>query len=388
MTNDFVLLNQPLSPLAPRVGQLTTTHGKILTPAFNPVATQATVKAISSAELEDLGVSTIIANSYHLLMRPGIDLIEELGGIHSFMSWMHPIATDSGGFQIFSLGHMLQVDDDRLTFKSHIDGSLHSLTPEEAIQNQERLGVDLMMSLDQCVPFTNEIEAVQMGVRRTTLWARRCREAWSGKAMLFGIIQGGVFPEEREKSAKELVAMDFPGYAIGGLSVGEPKQSMYATLDSSCELLPINKPRHLLGVGSPEDLLEAIARGVDLFDSALPTRIARNGSLFTPEGRINILNARFKNQSGPIYPGCDCVTCTNYSTSYLHHLFKTQELLSLRLASIHNLRFILRLLEEVRVAIRANEFNAYKEAFLQTYKPTDEQTRIAQKAKWASARRG
>jgi queuine tRNA-ribosyltransferase len=262
------------------------------------------------------------------------------------------------------------------------------LSPEEAIHNQERLGVDLMMSLDQCVPFTNEIEAVQMGVRRTSLWARRCRESWSGEAMLFGIIQGGIFPEEREKSAKELVALDFPAYAIGGLSVGEPKQAMYDTLDISCALLPTEKPRHLLGVGSPEDLLEAIARGIDLFDSALPTRIARNGSLFTPEGRINILNARFRDQIGPIYLGCDCVTCANYSTSYLHHLFKTKELLSLRLATIHNLRFILRLLEEARTAIEANEFDTYKDAFLRRYKTTNEATRIVQKEKWISARRG
>ena len=383
----FRLLNTPASAAAPRLGILHTAHGDIETPAFNPVATQATVKTLTPHELRAVGVGTLIANSYHLLLRPGIDLIENMGGIHVFMRWDGPVATDSGGFQIFSLGHLQKIDDDALNFRSHVDGSSHTLTPEQAIRNQERLGVDMMMSLDQCVAYTDAQEDVHRAVERTTLWARRCREAWTGHGLLFGILQGGTFPEEREVAARAITALDFPAYAIGGLSVGEPKAQMYATLEISCQLLPADRPRHLLGVGAPEDLLEAIDRGADLFDSVLPTRTARNGALFTREGRVNILNARFKEEPGPLEQDCDCSTCTTYSVAYLHHLFRTKEILGLRLASIHNLRFLLRLLENARAAIREGRFSEFKDAFLADYRPTDESVRIAQREKWIAARK-
>ncbi len=385
-TSYFELLTQPSSPASPRVGLLHTAHGDVETPAFLPVATQGTVKAVSPGDLCALGVSFLIANSYHLMMRPGTDLIEALGGLHRFMDWDRPIATDSGGFQIFSLGHLKKLTDNDVTFQSHIDGALHTLTPESAVRNQERLGVDVMMALDQCLGYTEDLDDVRKAVDRTTLWAGRCREAWTGLGLLYGIVQGGVFPEERARSAEAITALDFPGYAVGGLSVGEPKAKMLLTLDAVCPLLPVDRPRHLLGVGSPEDLLEGIARGIDQFDCVLPTRAARNGSLYTAQGRVNILNARYRTEAGPLEEGCDCPTCARFSAAYLHHLFKSKEILGLRLATLHNVRFMARLLEQARRAIREERFAQFKEAFLAGYEVTDEETRMAQRARWLEAR--
>jgi queuine tRNA-ribosyltransferase len=370
-----------------RAGVLTTPHGSVPTPVFLPVASQGTVKTLTPDDLKSLGVGIILGNTYHLYLRPGVELIERQGGLHRFMSWDGPLATDSGGFQVFSLGHMCRISDEGALFRSHLDGSEHFLSPELVIEIQGRLGADIIMALDDCPPYGEDFAAVRRAMERTHLWARRCLSAHrrQGQA-LFGIIQGGTSPQLRRQSAEFIVSLDFPGYALGGLSVGEPKNLTYSTIEEVAPLLPDDRPRYLMGVGSPEDLVECVARGVDMFDSALPTRVARNGSLFTKEGRRNIRNACFKNWGRAIDEGCDCYTCNTFSAAYLHHLFKCEELLAYRLATIHNLRFITRLMEEIRHSILEGGFPSFKSAFLSSYQPTDEAVRREQKGRWLERR--
>ena len=369
-----------------RAAMLITIHGAVPTPTFVPVGTQATVKTLTPEELSALGTKIVLGNTYHLYLRPGIALIEGLGGLHRFMGWHGPLITDSGGYQVFSLAQLRQVSDDGVLFRSHIDGSEHSLTPELAIQFQEALGADIIMALDECPPYSNDLDAVRESMERTHRWAQRCQKSQQRGQALYGIVQGGVFKELRRQSATFLTSLGFDGYAIGGLSLGEPKKVTNEIVEETVPLLPKDKPRYLMGVGSPEDLFEGVSRGIDLFDSALPTRIARNGSLFTRQGRCTIRNARFRDWDGPIEDGCDCYTCRNFSAAYLHHLFKCEELLAYRLATIHNLRFVLRLMEEMRQHILDGTFSAFKDSFLASYQPCDEDTRLSQKQKWLQSR--
>lgn len=372
-----------------RAGLLTTSHGIAPTPAFLPVGSQGTVKTLTPEELKAIGVTMVLGNTYHLYLRPGIEVIEKLGGLHRFMSWEGPILTDSGGYQIYSLAQLRRISEEGARFRSHIDGSEHFLTPELVIQLQEKLGGDIIMTFDDCPPYSDNPEVVREAMERTHRWAERCRRIHRRKDQaLYGIVQGGVFSSLRRDSAAFLSSLQLPGYAIGGLSLGETKELMLNTLEETVDYLPPDKPRHLMGVGSPEDLLEAVSRGVDLFDSALPTRVARNGALFTTQGRRNIRNACFREWDRPIDSGCDCYTCLNFSAAYLHHLFRCEELLAYRLATIHNLRFILRLMEQIRQSILDNRFSAFKEEFLSCYQPSDEEARLSQKQKWLKSRVG
>lgn len=372
-----------------RAGTLTTHHGSVPTPVFLPVGSQGTVKTLTPDDLKSLGVGMILANTYHLYLRPGVEIIGKLGGLHKFMSWEGPILTDSGGFQVFSLGHLRRISDEGALFRSHIDGSEHFLTPELAIEVQEQLGADIIMVLDECPPYGEDLESIRKATERSYKWAERCQRKHKRRTQaLFGIVHGGTFAELRRQSADFITSLDFPGYAIGGLSLGEPKELMHDTLDETVALLPENKPRYLMGVGSPEDLVECVARGVDMFDCALPTRLGRNGAVFTQRRRYNIGNARFKTKKGPIDPECDCYTCRTFSAAYLHHLFKAQELLAYRLATIHNIRFIMRLMEQIRRSILDGTFSSFKESFIQRYQPTDAETRLEQKKKWLGARQG
>ena len=370
-----------------RAGVIETPHGSVVTPAFMPVATQGSVKGVTPQELRGLGAGIILGNTYHLYLRPGIEVIEEMGGLREFMGWRGPILTDSGGFQAFSLGAMAKLTDDEVVFRSHIDGSRHTFTPELAVAYQERLGVDVMMCLDQCIAADGSVREVREAMERTHRWAARCRRAWkSPRQALFGIVQGGVSEEMRHESAEFITGLDFSGYAVGGLAVGETKVEMYETVTFTEGLLPQDKPRYLMGVGSPEDLVEGVSRGMDMFDCALPTRVARNGALFTPEGRINVSVARYRKEQGPVQEGCDCLACANFSMGYISHLFRSKELLGLRLASIHNLRFVQRLMEEMRSQILSGDFDAFAEDFLERYRPTNEAARMAQKRRWMRER--
>jgi len=386
--SDLCRLEKTCSHTGARAGTLFTRHGQVPTPAFLPVGSQATVKALTPEDLGSLGVRLVLANSYHLYLRPGAETIRMAGGLHRFMAWGGPILTDSGGFQVFSLGHLRRLSDDGALFRSHVDGSEHFLTPELAIEVQEELGADIIMAFDECPAYGGDLRAIRQAAERSHLWAERClrRHGRSDQA-LFGIVHGGTFAELRRESARRLTALGFPGYAIGGLSLGEPKDLTHAMIDESVPLLPPERPRYLMGVGSPEDLLECVARGVDMFDSALPTRLGRNGAFFTRERRSSIANARFKAEMGPIDPECDCPTCGSFSAAYLHHLFKCRELLGYRLATIHNLRFIVRLMEEARQAIIEGTFSAFKDSFLQRYEPTDADVRAEQKRKWVESSR-
>ena len=366
-----------------RAGTLHTAHGDVPTPAFMPVATQGSVKAIDPSDLDTIGTNILLSNTYHLYLRPGVDLVEEFGGLHGFMVWDGPILTDSGGFQGFSLEHLRKIDEDGILFKSHVDGSLHKFTPESTIQHEERLGADIIMPLDMCVSADADRELVELAVERTNRWAARCKATHSREGQqLFGIVQGGLFEDLRQRSAEFIMTLGFPGYAVGGLSVGEGKERMYAMTGVTAELLPSDAPRYLMGVGSPEDLVESVARGIDMFDCVLPTRIARNGALFSKRGRINIVAASHRKRDEPLEEGCDCYTCQTFSAGYLHHLFKTKELLAYRLATIHNLRFILRLMEEMRQAILEGRFQAYRAEFHSRFTPPDERVRHIQRQKW------
>ena len=369
-----------------RAGTLHTPHGDVPTPAFMPVATQGSVKALDPADLISIGARFVLANAYHLYLRPGVEVIEELGGLHRFMSWDGPILTDSGGFQGFSLEHLREITEEAILFKSHIDGSMHTFSPEAAVRYQESLGADVIMPLDVCVHSRSDRSAAEEALERTNRWALRCRQAHRRTdQLLFGIVQGGLFPDLRQRSAEFLTSLGFPGYAVGGLSVGESKEEMYETAELSARLLPVGAPRYLMGVGSPEDLVECVARGYDLFDCALPTRIARNGALLVRQGRLNIDTAPFKTRETPIEEGCDCYTCRTFSAAYVHHLFKARELLAYRLATIHNLRFVLRLMEEMRSAIAEGRFESYREEFQERFVPPDQETQQPQKRKWLEA---
>lgn len=373
-----------------RTGTIQTPQGEIHTPIFMPVGTQASVKSVSPEELHEAGATIILANTYHLMLRPGSQLIRDLGGLHHFMHWDGPILTDSGGFQVFSLGHLRKLSEEGATFKSHLDGSTHLLTPESVMQVEAELGADIILPLDICAPYPCTPTDAREAMERTHRWAERAlvaKERYRPEQTLFGIVQGAFEPELREQSARIIGNMPFAGISVGGLSVGEPKAQMWQMLRSVTPALPRGKPRHLLGVGSPEDLVMGVSLGMDMFDCALPTRVARHGGLFTRYGRVNITSARFRAQHGPVDIDCDCYTCRNYSAAYLHHLARAEELLYYRLGSIHNIRYMLHLAEDIRTAIRAGTFPAFRDRFLADYTPASEQVREEQREKWKIARR-
>jgi queuine tRNA-ribosyltransferase len=347
-----------------RAGVLHTPHGDLLTPLFAPVGTQASVKAITPAQLDELGASLVLANTYHLYLRPGDELVAEMGGLHRFMDWPHPILTDSGGFQVFSLAENRKIDEDGVTFKSHIDGSVHRLTPEKAIAIQENLGADIIMAFDECAPPADR-EYNQRAIRRTHAWAERCLASKTrNDQALFGIVQGGIFADLRQASAEYIVSLGFPGIAIGGLSVGETKEEMHAALEVLDAALPEDKPRYLMGVGTPEDLVNGVLRGIDLFDCVLPTRLARHNAAMTRMGRLNLVNAAYARDPRPIDESCTCYTCQHFSRAYLHHLVVSREMLSATLLSIHNIHTLLQLTHEMRQAILENRFDTFAQEFL------------------------
>jgi queuine tRNA-ribosyltransferase len=342
-----------------------TPHGDVETPAFMPVGTLATVKGILPEQIRSTGAQMVLANTYHLALRPGADVVRDMGGLHSFMHWDGPILTDSGGFQVFSLAQLRTLDDDKVVFRSHIDGSLLELTPERAIEIQEQLGADCIMCLDECPPHDVPLDRMQEAVDRTTLWANRCREAHQREDQaLFGIVQGGTIRELRERSAMGLLPLDFPGYAIGGLSVGEMPQAMYDTLDWTVPLLPEGRPRYLMGVGTPQDLIESVLRGVDLFDCVMPTRNGRNATAFTFSGRVRIRNLKHQRDPAPLDEACGCLVCRQFSRAYLRHLFIAGEMLGPILLSIHNLAHYQQLLKELREAIRRGKAAEFRVEYL------------------------
>jgi queuine tRNA-ribosyltransferase len=348
---------------AARRGRLRTRHGEVETPAFMPVGTCGAVKAVTPAELRACGAQILLGNTYHLYLRPGHRVVEQLGGLHAFMNWPGPILTDSGGFQVFSLSALNRVDEDGVQFRSHLDGSPHRLTPELSMEIQAALGSDVAMALDVCPALPASREALQEAVERTTRWAGRCREAWRGDGALFGIVQGGPWAELRERSARELLELDFEGYAIGGVSVGESPESMRSTVQTTAALLPEDRPRYLMGVGRPSDLVEAVFAGVDLFDCVMPTRNARNGTLFTSRGRVNIKQARYRADAGPLDPDCGCDACRGYGRAYLRHLFLCGEILASRLNTVHNLTYYLGLMRRMREAIANGTMARFREQF-------------------------
>jgi queuine tRNA-ribosyltransferase len=350
-----------------RAGSLETAHGKIETPIFMPVGTQGSVKAIEQRELLEIGARIVLGNTYHLYLRPGTELIEKAGGLHKFISWDKPILTDSGGYQVFSLNELRKIEEEGVTFKSHLDGSAHTFTPESVVRIQRQLGSDIMMVLDECAPYPSEREYAVTSNALTLRWAERCKEAFtSGNALyghsqaLFGIVQGSTYPEIREQSARALVDIGFDGYAIGGLAVGEPADVMYSMIEVCEPFLPREQPRYLMGVGTPINLIEAVARGVDMFDCVLPTRNGRNANLFTRNGSLNMRNAKYKADFSAPDPGCGCYTCSNFSRAYLRHLFQVREILGLQLATIHNLSFYLWLMREMREAIKGHLFDEWR----------------------------
>ncbi len=352
-----------------RRGRLHTPHGTIETPVFMPVGTAGTVKAMLPEEVKSLGAEIILSNTYHLYLRPGHDIVREAGGLHKFMNWDRPILTDSGGFQVFSLGAMRKISEEGVKFRSHIDGSSHMLTPEKSIEVQNALGSDIMMAFDECAPYPADYSYVKNSLERTTRWLRRCKEAHrdTERQSLFGIMQGGMYKDLRYQSAMEIVELDLPGYAIGGLSVGEPRELMYEVLDYATDYLPKNKPRYVMGVGTPDHLFEGVERGVDMFDCVLPTRLARNGSAMTSHGKVNIKNAKFERDFTPLDHECDCYVCRNYSRAYLRHLFKANEILSSMLLSYHNLHFLVHTMQNIREAIEQDRFTEYKREFYMKY---------------------
>ncbi|MDX2163219.1 MAG: tRNA guanosine(34) transglycosylase Tgt [bacterium] len=354
-----------------RAGVIHTPHGDIPTPVFAPVGTLATVKAVPPRDLREVGATLVLSNTYHLYLRPGDELVSDMGGLHRFMRWDHPILTDSGGFQVFSLAQINKIDDEGVTFRSHIDGSKHRLTPEKSIQIQENLGADIIMCFDQC-PTPNDRAVVEQAVERTSRWAARCRAAHPDDSVqaIFGIQQGGIYEDQRAKSSEFLTALDFPGYAVGGLAVGESKPEMYSTLDFCVPMLPAHKPRYLMGVGAPDDLVHGVMRGIDVFDCVMPTRIARHGAVFTPTGTINMRNLVHARDENPIDPACDCTCCQQFSRAYLRHLVKAEELLGHYLLSVHNIRFLIRHMQAMRTAIMEDRLESYGTDFLQRYLQT------------------
>lgn len=350
-----------------RAGIIHTSHGDILTPIFMPVGTQGAIKAVEHRELEEIGTQIILGNTYHLYLRPGTEILEKFGGLHKFINWNKPILTDSGGFQIYSLSELRKIREDGVEFKSHIDGSLHFFSPEKVVDIQRSIGSDIMMVLDECVGYPAQYDYVKKSVELTTRWAKRAYEyfhstspIYDHKQFIFGIVQGSVYKDLRKISAEDLTQFDFDGFAIGGLAVGESTEEMYEITDFTTDLLPKNKPRYLMGVGRPENLLEAIERGVDMFDCVMPTRNGRNAYLFTSKGVLSIKNSQFKDDPSPIDDECDCYTCQNFTRAYLRHLFIAKEILALQLASIHNLRFYLNLMSEARKMILEDKFSEWK----------------------------
>ncbi len=352
-----------------RLGKLHTPHGTIDTPVFMPVGTQATVKSMTPEEIVEIGAGIILSNTYHLMMRPGSDLIQEAGGLHKFMNWNGAILTDSGGFQVFSLGDLRKITEEGVEFRSHIDGSKKFINPEIAVQIQTELGSDIMMAFDECAPYPATYDYVKNSLERTTRWLKRCVQAHKNtqKQALFGIVQGGMYKDLRKQSAFEITQFDLPGYAIGGLSVGEEKPLMYKILEHTVPFLPTDKPRYLMGVGSPDCLIEGVIRGIDMFDCVLPTRIARNGTAMTSHGRVTIKNAKYTRDFTPLDPECDCYCCKNYSRAYLRHLFKANEILSARLFSYHNIYFLINLMKDVRQAISEDRLGDFKIEFFNKY---------------------
>jgi queuine tRNA-ribosyltransferase len=358
-----------------RAGVIETDHGLVETPAFMPVGTQGSVKAIEQRELIEVGAQIILGNTYHLYLRPGGDLLQAAGGLHKFINWNRPILTDSGGYQVFSLNDLRDIGETGVTFKSHLDGSMHLFTPESVVQIQRQLGSDIMMVLDECAPFPSDMKYACRSNAMTVRWAERCKVAAENQAplygysqALFGIVQGSVYPEIRSQSAQALVRLGFDGYAIGGLAVGEPADVMYHIVDVCEPILPADKPRYLMGVGTPENLIESVSRGVDLFDCVLPTRNGRNANLFTRKGDINLRNAKYKADFNPPDEECGCYTCGHFTRAYLRHLFQVKEILGLQLATIHNLSFYLWLMSEARNAILAHRFQVWKGEVLQRLK--------------------
>lgn len=351
-----------------RRGVVHTPHGDIQTPIFMPVGTQATVKAMTPRELDEVGAQIILSNTYHLHLRPGEELIREAGGLHRFMSWNKPILTDSGGFQVFSLSGLRKIKEEGVNFQSHLDGSRMFIGPETSMQIQEALGSDIAMAFDVCSPYPCDHRTAKEAMERTHRWAQRCKAYHTREDQaVFGIVQGAFYEDLRIESAKVLADMDFPGYGIGGLSVGEPKPVMYGMLDAMMPYMPVNKPRYLMGVGSPDCLVEGVYRGIDMFDCVLATRVARNGTCFTDSGRLVIRNAQYAHDFGPLEEGCDCYACRNFSRAYIRHLIKAGEITGGRLATIHNLRYLLRLMERIRKAIEEDRFEEFRRDFFSRY---------------------
>ncbi len=381
----FRLTSPAAAPTSPRIGTLTTSHGEVRTPAFMPVGTLATVKSLAPAEVAAVGAEMLLVNAYHLYLRPGHHLIARLGGVHRFMDWPGPILSDSGGFQVFSLARISRVDDSGVRFRSHIDGSEHHYTPELAMEVQAALGVDIAMPLDHVLPGQCALPEAADAAGRTLRWYERSRSLRQGQA-LFAIVQGGVHPDLRREQGRALVALGADGYAIGGLSVGESKADTWEIARLVAAELPTDRPRYLMGVGSPEDLVTAIGLGVDMFDCVLPTRLGRNGALFTDSGRINIANAAYREDPAPIDTGCDCAACSRFSAAYLHHLFRNQEMLGYRLASLHNLRYLAQLLDRARSAIEQGRYDDFAREFAGRYRPVAEEARSQQTQKWLKRR--
>jgi len=356
-----------------RLGKITVSHGEINTPIFAPVGTAGIVKTLSKEDLASVGAEMILCNTYHLFLRPGHELIKRMGGLHKFISWDKPILTDSGGFQVFSLGELRKITEEGVIFQSHLDGGQkHFITPETAIEIQEALGADIIMTFDECIPYPSTYDYTKTSMEMTTRWARRCKETHKKERQsLFGIVQGGFFQDLRKISANDIVNIGFDGYAIGGLSVGETKLQMYETIDTVMPYLPEDKPRYIMGVGTPEDLIEGVMRGADIFDCVMPTRHARNGSLFTSEGIINIKNAPYTEDPEPLDKNCGCYTCRNYSRAYLRHLFMAKEMSVLRFNTIHNLYYYLNLMKNVREAIKEDRFLEFRKEFYKNRRETD-----------------
>ena len=353
-----------------RRGVIHTPHGDIQTPVFMPVGTQATVKSMTPEELKKMvGAQIILSNTYHLYLRPGQDIVKEAGGLHNFMKWDRPILTDSGGFQVFSLGALRTISEEGVEFKSHLDGSKHFFSPESVMKIEEDLGADIIMAFDECVEYPATYEYTKQSMERTTRWAKRCKEAHTTveKQALFGIIQGGFYKDLRKKSAEDLVSLDLPGYAIGGISVGEPKEEFLDILNYTTPLMPKDKPRYLMGVGTPDYLIEAVLSGIDMCDCVLPTRIARNGTALTSHGKVVVRNATYERDWNPLDDNCDCYTCKNYTRAYIRHLIKANEILGVRLLSIHNLRFLTNLMERVKIEIEHDNLQNFKEEFFKQY---------------------
>ncbi len=352
-----------------RRGVIHTPHGDIQTPVFMPVGTQATVKSMTPEELKEVNAQIILSNTYHLFLRPGHELVKEAGGLHKFMNWDRPILTDSGGFQVFSLGKLRKITEEGVEFQSHLDGSKKFLSPEKAMEIENALGSDIMMAFDECCPYPSTYEYTKKSMERTTRWAERCKKAHSRPEDqgLFGIIQGGFYEDLRKKSAEDLIKLDFPGYAIGGISVGEPKEEFLKILKYTTPLMPKDKPRYLMGVGTPDYLIESAIAGIDMCDCVLPTRIARHGTALTSNGKIVVRNATYEHDFTPLDPECDCYTCKNYTRAYIRHLIKANEILGIRLLSIHNIKFLTNLMDKVRMEIENDNLGNFKNEFYHKY---------------------